>query len=81
MISFLGFKATCKRIKIIENVNISLFFNCPLKTEIFTILDYDVGIILSVKYRKEKCLEIPKEIDELHKRIMTCAKRINVCHI
>ena len=34
-----------------------------------------------IKYRKEKCLEIPKEIDEQHKRIMTCAKRINVCHI
>ena len=34
-----------------------------------------------IKYRKEKYLEIPKEIDEQHKRIMTCAKRINVCHI
>ena len=52
-----------------------------LKIEIFITLDYNIGIILSVKYRKEKCLEIPKEIDELHKRIMTCAKRINVCHI
>ena len=34
-----------------------------------------------IKNRKEKYLEIPKEIDEQHKRIMTCAKRINVCHI
>ena len=52
-----------------------------LEIEISKTSDYDIGIIPSVKYRKEKCLEIPKEIDELHKRIMTCAKRINVCHI